>query len=148
MSWQKSGRSWQNPGTILSTSYATPGLVIGMHVLRQVRKLNHAAVFVLLLLVASVSGRSQPGMRNLTGSVTDKRGNTLPGAVVQLENTVNLSVMSYITAKDGRYHFNGLSDDVNYTVRAKYRKWWSSQKRLSKLDSSPRPKIDLMIPID
>lgn len=119
-----------------------------MHVLRQVRKLNHAAVFVLLLLVASVSGRSQPGMRNLTGSVTDKRGNTLPGAVVQLENTVNLSVMSYITAKDGRYHFNGLSDDVNYTVRAKYRKWWSSQKRLSKLDSSPRPKIDLMIPID
>lgn len=115
----------------------------------QVHKLrSQTAVLILLLLAASVPGLPQRGMRNLSGTVTDKSGNTLPGAVVQLENTINLSVMSYITAKDGRYHFNGLSDDVNYTVRARYRRYWSSQKRLSKLDSSPHPKIDLMIPID
>jgi hypothetical protein len=46
-------------------------------------------------------------IRPLTGVVTDKRGNALSGAVVQLENTTTLGIMSYITDKDGRYFFNG-----------------------------------------
>ena len=36
---------------------------------------------------------------NVIGVVTDKRGNTLPGAVVQLEDTFALSFRSYITGK-------------------------------------------------
>lgn len=103
---------------------------------------------VLLLLAASVPSLAQSGLRDVTGIVTDKRGNSLPGAVVQLENSVTLTVMSYITGKDGRYHFNGTSGDVDYKLRARYRKFWSAQKSLSKLNSSPHPRIDLVIPID
>lgn len=84
----------------------------------------------------------------MTGLVTDKRGNTLPGAAVQLENTNNLSIMSYITGKDGCYHFSGLYDNIDYTLKAKYRKYWSKRKTLSKFDSSKHPEVDLVIPID
>lgn len=107
-----------------------------------------AALLALLFLAACVPCRPQAATRAVSGIVTDKRGNTLPGSVVHLENTVNLMVMSYITGKDGRYHFNGLSYDVDYTLRAKYRKYWSPQKTLSKFNSSPHPEVELVIPID
>jgi hypothetical protein len=110
--------------------------------------INNAAVLALLLLAITLPCRPQSGLRDVSGIVTDKRGNALPGATVQLEDQMTLSVMSYITGNDGRYHFNGLSDEVDYTVRAKYRKYWSAQKRLSKLNSSAHPQIDLLIPID
>ena len=61
--------------------------------------------------------------------VTDKRGNALPGAAVQLENTATLFVTSYITGKDGHYHFNQLHDDVDYTIKAKYRNYWCRAKK-------------------
>jgi hypothetical protein len=86
--------------------------------------------------------------RTVTGVVTDKAGNTLPKVAVQLENTRTLAVRSYITGKDGRYRFDGLNDDIEYTLKAKYRNYWSQQKTVSKFDSSPHPEVDLMIPID
>lgn len=120
-----------------------------MHSTARMRKLmNEAAGVVLLLLTVTVPCRPQSGIRDIRGTVTDKSGNPLPGAVVQLENKLTLTVMSYITAKDGHYRFSGLSDNVDYTVRARYRKYWSPQRTLSKLDSSRHPQIDLVIPID
>ena len=86
--------------------------------------------------------------RTVTGTVTDKRGNALPGAVVQAENTVTLAVRSYITDKDGHYHFAQLSDEVDFTLRAHYRNYWSAPKTLSKFDASRHPEINLVIPID
>jgi hypothetical protein len=101
----------------------------------------------LLLLV--VPGVPQLfNLRTLNGVVTDKRGNKLPGAAVQLENANTLTVMSYITGKDGHYQFNLLHDDVDYTVKAKYRNYWSEQKTLSKFDSSKTPEINLVIQIE
>lgn len=94
------------------------------------------------------SGGAEYRPRPVTGIVTDKRGNTLPGAIVQIENTRNLSVRSYLTHKDGRYRFNGLDDDIDYTLRAHYRNYWSKSKTLSKFNSSRHPEIDLVIPID
>ena len=102
-----------------------------------------------LLLFITLPGVPQLfQLRDLTGTVTDKRGNSLPNAAVQLENTVTLSVMSYITGKDGHYHFSELHDDVDYTVKAKYRNYWSASKTLSKFDSSKHVEIVLVIPID
>ena len=86
--------------------------------------------------------------RSVTGVVTDKRGNALPGAVVQLENTASLAVRSYITDKDGHYHFTQLIDNVDFTLRAHYRNYWSDSKTLSKFDASPHPEVNLLIPID
>ena len=101
-----------------------------------------------LLFVIGFPSLPRFELRNVSGVVTDKRGNALPGAAVQLENLNNLSIMSYITAQDGRYYFNGLYDDIDYTLRAKYRQHWSERKTLSKLDSSRHPKIQLIIPIE
>jgi hypothetical protein len=102
---------------------------------------------VLLLLVGS-SCLPQGELRSVVGVVTDRKGNALPGAAVQLENTASLLIMSNITGKDGRYQFNQLSGDVDYTLKAKYRNYWSQRKKLSKFNSSKHPEIDLVIPIE
>lgn len=102
----------------------------------------------LIALLAWVPCGAQFNPRPVTGIVTDKRGNTLPGAVVELENTRNLDVRSFITHKDGRYLFNGLNDDVDYTLKAHYKKWWSGEKTLNKFNSSKNPQVNLVIPID
>lgn len=107
---------------------------------------------VILVAAIAVLGWAPCGAqynpRSVAGVVTDKRGNALPGAAVQLENTRTLTVESYITQKDGRYRFNGLSDEVDFTLRARYRNYWSETKTLSKFDSSLHPVVNLVIPID
>jgi len=105
-------------------------------------------VLTAIALLASLPCEPQNAPRPVTGIVTDKRGNSLPGAVVQLENTRSLVVQSFITKQDGRYHFEGLSDDIDYTLRARYRNYWSDQKTLSKFNGSPRPEVNLVIPIE
>jgi hypothetical protein len=107
-----------------------------------------AGIVVAIALLTWLPCESQYKPRPVEGTVTDKRGNTLPGAIVQLENTRTLAVQSYIVQKDGRYHFEGLNDDVDYTLRAKYRNYWSELKTLSKFNSSTHPEIDLVIPIE
>lgn len=91
---------------------------------------------------------SQISTRPVTGTVTDKRGNALPGAVVLLENTADLTIRSYITQKDGRYHFEGLNSDTDFTLKAHYKSWWSHTHTLSKFNESKNPEIKLVIPID
>ena len=86
--------------------------------------------------------------RDVSGVVTDARGNPLPEVAVQLENEANLSVRSYITGKDGRFFFTGLNDNTDFTLKAKYRRFWSKAKTLSKFNSEPHPEITLVIPID
>ena len=67
---------------------------------------------------------------------------------MQVENTVTLSIMSHITGKHGRYQLNLLNDDTDYTLKAKYRRYWSRPKTLSKFNSSRHPNVDLVIPIE
>jgi hypothetical protein len=102
---------------------------------------------VLLLLIGFPS-LPQFEVREVTGVVTDERGNALPGAAVLLENLNNLSIMSYITGKDGCYYFNGLHDDIDYTLRAEYQNYCSERKTLSKFNSSKHPRIELVVPIE
>lgn len=71
----------------------------------------------------------------LTGTVTDANGRPLKGASVQLENLVTLQVRSFITNKNGRYHFNGLRSDTDYTLKANYHGKWSSEEYLSRFDA-------------
>ena len=101
-----------------------------------------------MLLLVGFPCLPQFEFRSVTGVVTDKRGNPLPGAAVHLENTDSLSVTSYMTDKDGRYHFTRLNDDIDYTLKAKYRSYRSKPKTLSKFNSSKHPEVDLVIPIE
>lgn len=101
----------------------------------------------MLLLAASIAA-PQFELRSVTGAVTDKRGNALPGSVVQLENTATLAIASYITDHEGHYHFSRLHDDIDYILKAKYRNYWSKPKTLSKFNSSKQAEVDLVISIE
>jgi len=101
-----------------------------------------------IALLTFLPGSSQVSTRRVRGLVTDKRGNALIGAVVLLENTQDLSVRSFITQKDGLYHFDGLNTDVDFTLKAHYKNWWSHPHMLSKFNESRDPEVKLVIPID
>ena len=102
------------------------------------------AVLMLLLTGLAVGQRA----RSVAGTVTDAAGNTLPGTVVQCENAVNLNVQSYITREDGGYTFSQLNPDVDFVLKAHYKRWWSKPVTLSKFNENQHPRIDLVIPIE
>ncbi len=100
-----------------------------------------------LLLAAALSASGQQ-VRSVSGLVVDNRGNALRGAAVQIENSRNLEIMSYLTGDDGRYYFHNLSGDIDYTLRAKYKRWQSKEKLLNKLNGAKQVTIDLTIPVE
>jgi hypothetical protein len=99
----------------------------------------------ILLLAFSLAGDES---RSVSGMVTDKRGNALPGAVVEIDNSVTKEIQSYIVQKDGRYLFRGLNSDVDFVLHALYRGHLSKNWTLSKFNGAKQAKMDFMIPID
>lgn len=84
-------------------------------------------------------------MRTIRGTVTDENGMPLSGAVVQLQDKFTLRIRSYVTQKDGSYHFPDLVPDLTYHLRAKYAGIYSKSKRFSKFDSHQVDTIHLTI---
>ena len=101
-----------------------------------------------LLLLLWFPSPSEPAWRSVAGVVKDEGGSALPTSVVQLEDEADLSARSYITGADGCYHFSEVSYDVDYTLKARYRKYWSKAKTLSDFNSAAHPEINLIIPIE
>jgi len=113
-----------------------------------------ACIAILLLGVGlsaqkkNQSATNQGGnTRNLEGFVSDPSGQHVAKAVVQLKNTKNLQIRSYITQDDGSYHFMGLSADVEYAVKAEHDGAASSWKNLSIFDSKKTPVINLKLKV-
>jgi hypothetical protein len=109
-----------------------------------------AAALVFLLSAFWLSGavqkkKSDEQERTVQGTVTTEGGEVAAGAEVQLKNTKNLQIRSYIAQKDGTYFFHGLSPDVDYEVKAQYKGVWSSTKTVSSFDSRKDVTIDLKI---
>jgi hypothetical protein len=86
--------------------------------------------------------------RSVSGVVTDKRGNLLPGAVVEIDNSVTKDIQSYIVQKDGQYHFSGLNPDVDFILHANYRGHLSKSWTLSRFNGAKHARADFVIPID
>lgn len=59
-----------------------------------------------------------PTVRTIEGTVLDKEGRPVAGAIVLIKNTKTLGVRSYIAQDDGKFYFYGLSTDINYQLRA------------------------------
>jgi hypothetical protein len=76
-----------------------------------------------------------PITRSIEGTVLDAHGSAVPSAVVLLKDTKTLQVRSYLAQKDGKYHFYGLSSDINYEVRAQANGLTSPIKTVSVFDS-------------
>lgn len=86
-----------------------------------------------------------PRTRSIEGTVVDKGGTPVPGAVVLLKDLKTLQVRSYIAQDDGQYHFYGLSPDINYQVRAESRNVSSPTKSISVFDGHSRVVVKLKL---
>lgn len=86
-----------------------------------------------------------PTIRSLQGLVTLPDESPAEGAVVKLKNLKTLQVRSYITQKDGKYHFQNLSTNIDYEVVADFRDFASSTRTLSVFDSRFEAIINLKL---
>jgi Carboxypeptidase regulatory-like domain len=86
-----------------------------------------------------------PRTRSIEGTVVDKNGAPVPGAVVLLKDMKTLQVRSYLAQQDGKYHFYGLSSDINYQVRAESPSMFSPTKNISVFDSHSRVMVKLKL---
>jgi hypothetical protein len=113
---------------------------------------------ILVLVVALVfpsfaqiqpSVPNQPGLgprvRSLEGKVLSKSGSPVPNAIVLLKDTKTLQVRSFIAQQDGKYHFYGLSPDINYQVRAEADDLTSPTKNISVFDSRSKIVVNLKL---
>jgi hypothetical protein len=88
---------------------------------------------------------AQGELRTVHGIVTDGRNQPVDHAAVQIENDSTLLVRSYITQRDGKYHFVGLNPDINYKLSAEFDGIRSRSRTLSKFDSNRSRQMDLAI---
>jgi hypothetical protein len=107
-----------------------------------------AAFLVALTIPANAQRkdtREQSNMRSVQGVVTDKTDNPLSGAVVQLKDSKTLQIRSFITQEDGKYHFNGLSTEIDYELKADHEGKASDSRTLSSFDSRKQAVMNLKI---
>jgi hypothetical protein len=97
------------------------------------------------VISAQKKNKGEDQNRSVQGTVTTEDGSLAVGAEVQLKNTKNLQIRSYVTQKEGTYFFHGLSPDVDYEVKAQYNGVWSSPKTVSSFDSRKDVTLDLKI---
>lgn len=74
-------------------------------------------------------------LRSIEGTVLNTSGSPVPGAIVLLKDTKTLQIRSFIAQADGKYHFYGLSTDINYELRAESNGMTSPRKMVSVFDS-------------
>ena len=83
--------------------------------------------------------------RAIEGIVLSAGGAPVPGAIVLLKDAKTLQVRSYIAQQDGKYHFYGLSTDVNWQLRAEAGGLTSKTKTVSVFDSHTRVRLNLKL---
>jgi hypothetical protein len=76
-----------------------------------------------------------PIQRVADGKVTDKADAALSGAVVYLKDSKSLSVKTFITNADGRFHFGQLGQNTDYELWAESNGFKSKSKTISSFDS-------------
>lgn len=106
------------------------------------------AVFVALCALAlspAFAQKNESNNRSVQGVVTDGNDSPLEGAVVQLKDTKSLHIRSFITKTNGSYHFNSLSPDVDYELRADFKGNTSAPKTLSSFDGRKSAVINLKV---
>jgi hypothetical protein len=83
--------------------------------------------------------------RSIEGTVLSNAGVPVANAVVLLKDTKTLQVRSFIAQPDGKYHFYGLSPEINYEVRAQANGMTSPRKTISVFDSHKVVKLNLKL---
>ena len=110
------------------------------------KRIGFSLATAVCMLLSLAEAAAKP--RTVTGRVLTSDGETVRGAVVQIKNTRTLVIRSFITQKDGRFHFAGLNPDIDYEIFARYRGRLSSTKTVSQFDSRETVEVELIIPND
>jgi hypothetical protein len=92
-----------------------------------------------------IGQRGTPTTRSVEGIVRNQSGASVPGARVLLKNGKTLQVRSFIAQQDGRYHFYGLSTEVDYEIRAQSNGMTSKTKNISVFNSRKVVHLDLKL---
>ena len=101
---------------------------------RRIGVLLCAAALLPSAMPASAQMR-RSDVRTLKGRILDSSREPIRGAVVELRNDENQTVVSYITDSNGRYNFKRLDDDADYQVWVLFRGHRSATRSISKFDS-------------
>jgi len=88
-----------------------------------------------------------PKLRTIQGQVLSKQGAPIQGAVVYLQDSKALTVKSYLSDPDGRFHFRQLSMSVNFDLWAELNGKRSKTKSISQFNSKPDLNFKLKLPI-
>lgn len=83
--------------------------------------------------------------RSVQGIVSDQSGKPVANAAVLLKDTKSLQIRSFRTGGDGAYHFAGLSQNVEYQLKADAGGSTSGWKTLSVFNSKKVATIDLKL---
>ncbi len=84
--------------------------------------------------------------RSVEGVVTLAEGDqAAEGAIVQLKDLKSLSVRSFVTKEDGKYHFFGLSVNNDYELKAEAKGSVSKVRMLSVFDARKKAIMDLKL---
>jgi hypothetical protein len=102
---------------------------------------------VLLRCLSAAQSSAPPVSRSIEGVVLDRAGVPVPGAVVLIKDLKSLQIRSFIAQEDGKYHFRGLSPDVNYQVRAQFNGAVSGAKTISVFETSPKILVNLKLAV-
>jgi len=83
--------------------------------------------------------------RAVEGIVASAGGSPVAKAVVLLKDTKTLQIRSFITGADGKYHFAGLNNNVEYELRADHEGATSGWKTLSVFNTKKTATINLKL---
>jgi hypothetical protein len=109
-------------------------------------RLSAAVCLIAILSAGALTGQSEDtGTRSVQGIVTDASGKPVGGAIVQLKDTKSLQIRSYRTEADGRYHFAGLSTNVEYELEAKHDMFGSRKKALTVFNTKKAATVNLKL---
>ena len=111
--------------------------------------MNRVWMVLLLALVLCAAGsfaqKKKDQTRSVQGTVSAPDDSVVNGARVYLENAKTLQVRTFYTQKDGTYHFQELSPDVDYKLRAEFEGATSSTKTLSSFDTRKDAVLNLKL---
>ena len=81
-------------------------------------KLVHVFIFACLVLFSSQNSFSQITTSAISGKITDKKGEPLPGVTVVAQSTATGANSNTVSGTDGRYNITNLSAGETYKVTA------------------------------
>jgi carboxypeptidase family protein len=109
-------------------------------------RLSAAVCLIAILFAGALIGQTEDtGTRSVQGIVADASGKPVAGAIVQLKDTKSLQIRSYRTEADGRYHFAGLSTNVEYELEARHDVLGSRKKTLTVFNTKKAATVNLKL---